>query len=587
MASIQGIYVALFGRPADPAGLQYFNTATNNGANLNAIGDLAATAEYQDRFKGMDNASIVTAIYQSLFGRNPELAGLTFFVDALNKGTININNVAINILDGAKGDDLATVNNKITAANAFTAAIDTPDELAAYRGDAAADAGRSFLSPITSDDATIPSATATDAALAAIVTGVGPGGPGDIFTLTAAGAGVSGNDNLVGTSGDDNFRAVDNNSLSSSDQLDGKGGFNTLNITDGAINGGTAAPVLKNIALINNSDGTSTLDFSASTGVQKVVSIAANGETFTYKSADQAVTFGSSGLASGEAHTVEIQYASKPTDATVAHLAVNDAAGANTTFLFSGTGQGAALKHVSLDLESSAAGTATFGAELTKLDSIAVTGAGHGVVAIDAASQLTLTKFDASANTGGVSFTADLAKDASILGGSGTDTFNFNGVAVGKLTISTGDGNDQVSVDHGTDTIDLGAGNDVVNIGGGEHKVTLGAGNDTVVVTAAAASTVAAFSTIADFASGNDKIDLSAVGAIAAAAGNQQAVDALHFGSGDTLADAVAAVKAVTAANETVSFHFGENTYVYSDNASDTLIELTGNVTVHNSDFVF
>ncbi len=41
MATIQGVYVALFGRPADPTGLSFFNAATSNGANLNAIGNLA------------------------------------------------------------------------------------------------------------------------------------------------------------------------------------------------------------------------------------------------------------------------------------------------------------------------------------------------------------------------------------------------------------------------------------------------------------------------------------------------------------------------------------------------------------------
>lgn len=80
MANIQGIYIALFGRPADPIGLAFFNEATNNGADLTAIGDLAGTAEYQSRFEGMNNTQIVTTIYQSLFGRDPESAGLLFFV---------------------------------------------------------------------------------------------------------------------------------------------------------------------------------------------------------------------------------------------------------------------------------------------------------------------------------------------------------------------------------------------------------------------------------------------------------------------------------------------------------------------------
>ncbi len=56
MATIQGIYVALFGRPADPTGLTYFNGVTKNGADLTAIGDLASTAEYKERFAGQTNS---------------------------------------------------------------------------------------------------------------------------------------------------------------------------------------------------------------------------------------------------------------------------------------------------------------------------------------------------------------------------------------------------------------------------------------------------------------------------------------------------------------------------------------------------
>jgi hypothetical protein len=69
MTSIQGIYVALFGRPADPAGLNFFNTATGSGADLTQIGDLASTAEYQARFNNKPNSEVITTIYQSLFDR--------------------------------------------------------------------------------------------------------------------------------------------------------------------------------------------------------------------------------------------------------------------------------------------------------------------------------------------------------------------------------------------------------------------------------------------------------------------------------------------------------------------------------------
>lgn len=153
MATIQGIYIALFGRPADPAGLAFFNEATNNGADLTAIGDLASTDEYQSRFTGMSNEEIVNSIYQSLFGRDGEQAGLDFFVAGLEDGTFNINNIAIAILDGAQGDDLATVNAKIAAANIFTAHLDLDAEVDAYQGAFAATVGRDFINTVDKDDA--------------------------------------------------------------------------------------------------------------------------------------------------------------------------------------------------------------------------------------------------------------------------------------------------------------------------------------------------------------------------------------------------------------------------------------------------
>lgn len=153
MATIQGIYIALFGRPADPAGLTFFNEATNNGADLTAIGDLASTDEYQSRFTGMSNEEIVNSIYQSLFGRDGEQAGIDFFVAGLEDGTFNINNIAIAILDGAQGDDLATVNAKIAAANIFTAHLDLDIEVDAYQGGFAASVGRDFINTVNKDDA--------------------------------------------------------------------------------------------------------------------------------------------------------------------------------------------------------------------------------------------------------------------------------------------------------------------------------------------------------------------------------------------------------------------------------------------------
>ena len=152
MASIQGIYVALFGRPADPTGLAYFNSVTKNGADLSAIGNLAGTAEYQSRFTGFTNEQIVNSIYQSLFGRSGETAGVQFWVQQLQQGKFTINNIAIAILDGAQGSDLQVVNAKIAAADLFTSHLDLPTEIAAYVGTSAAQIGRDYITSITKDN---------------------------------------------------------------------------------------------------------------------------------------------------------------------------------------------------------------------------------------------------------------------------------------------------------------------------------------------------------------------------------------------------------------------------------------------------
>src|SRR5690606_32983585 len=106
--------------------------------DLTKIGDLASTQEYKDRFAGQNNVQIVSAIYQSLFNRAPEASGLNFFVNALNTGSLNINNIAIAILDGAQGSDKTIVDAKIASANTFTARLDTAVEIGTYVGNDAA-----------------------------------------------------------------------------------------------------------------------------------------------------------------------------------------------------------------------------------------------------------------------------------------------------------------------------------------------------------------------------------------------------------------------------------------------------------------
>ncbi|MBB6182425.1 DUF4214 domain-containing protein [Pseudorhizobium flavum] len=643
MASIQGIYIALFGRPADPVGLNYFNGITNNGQNLAEIGNLAGQPEYLNRFEGMNNAQIVTAIYQELFGRNPELAGLTFFTEQLNSGARTINDIAINILDGAQGADRELVDAKIAAADQFTAAVAAdPDALAAYQGEAGIQFGQAFLNQIDE-----PTDTLTDEQVQAQVEAYGdgevvpgvPGTPGDTFTLTASGTGVSGVDNITGTAGDDIIRAVDAGSLSTSDTINGGAGFDTLNIADGAIAGGTfntatppvqqaggsAAPVITNVERINNSDnggatGASTLNLSAVSGVQQVWSNTAG--AFAYTNAALATVFGASGATAGQAQTINIDY----TDAQLAGRTTAQLATSNTgvtsdaTFVFTGT-DATAIEAVSINAVSGN-GEVTLDTALTTLDTVSVSGAGR--VTVDTA-ETTITTFDASANTGGVSFTSGaLAQAATITGGSGNDVLSAASVSSGTVvaTINGGAGNDLITGGAGRDVINGGAGNDVIRGGANGDALTGGAGDDVFSFTAltdsqlgTGANAANTIDMISDFNVGNDTISFAGIDIDAAAgpvetnpgtpdpagtgaqaftglvsAENQILVDNAVNGlaAGSTLAQAVAAVDAQVAEGQVAWFQYGGNTYVFADgNDSDMVIGLTGNVALNATDFQF
>lgn len=226
MATIQGIYLALFGRPADPAGLAFFNGVTNNGANLAGIGNLAGEKEYLDRFTGMSGTQIINTIYQSLFGRDGEPAGLTFWAEKLATGALSINNIAIAILDGAQNSDKATIEAKIAAANLFTAHLDLPAEQGAYAGASNIALAKDFIAAINTTKGT--TGEEVDALIQRMLTsgGLEPG--------TGGGGGGGGSVNVPATFVDGDKATIKANAS------DAAKGSVTVTDTDGASTFSTA-----------------------------------------------------------------------------------------------------------------------------------------------------------------------------------------------------------------------------------------------------------------------------------------------------------------------------------------------------------
>lgn len=181
---IQRVYLAYFGRPADPAGLAFYaqkyleagaptdvaaiTGAYNASAGVRALVDsFGLSQESRDLYPG-DNKVFLAAIYRNLFNRTPDAAGEAFWVAALDGGAITRGSAAISLMAGAQDDDRKLVDIKVKAAGDFTAALNTPSRVTAYDGLAANAVVRQMLADVTlaTDPASLPQAI--EAAIASL-----------------------------------------------------------------------------------------------------------------------------------------------------------------------------------------------------------------------------------------------------------------------------------------------------------------------------------------------------------------------------------------------------------------------------------
>jgi hypothetical protein len=189
---IQKLYVAYFNRPADAAGLAYYEgvlEAAKGSATVMAqiSADFAKSTEYTAAFSGKTSAEIVDIIYTNIFGHAADDAGRKFYADNLDAKKVTVANVVQEVAKGAQGTDLAAYSNKLTAAAAFSAAVDTDAEKTGYSGDAANKIAKAFLAGVT-DNASLQAAIAPAALNTSVAKAVAAGTP---FTVAGALASVN------------------------------------------------------------------------------------------------------------------------------------------------------------------------------------------------------------------------------------------------------------------------------------------------------------------------------------------------------------------------------------------------------------
>jgi len=123
---VQKSYVAYYGRPADPAGQDYWALRMDSeGQSLNAIiGAFGNSDEFNRRYGGLSFTALVTRIYQQALGRDPDPAGLAFYVGELQAGRRTLQSITLDVLNGATtAPDATVVANKLQVAAYFTVRV--------------------------------------------------------------------------------------------------------------------------------------------------------------------------------------------------------------------------------------------------------------------------------------------------------------------------------------------------------------------------------------------------------------------------------------------------------------------------------
>ena len=120
--NVMRAYVAYYGRPADSSGLAYWaNRMVLEGGSLDSIiADFGVSKEFTDRYGSLTRTDLVKGIYRQLFGRDPETAGLNYYVGELTAGRRTLQTIALDVLFGAQNEDATIVANRLAAAKNFT-----------------------------------------------------------------------------------------------------------------------------------------------------------------------------------------------------------------------------------------------------------------------------------------------------------------------------------------------------------------------------------------------------------------------------------------------------------------------------------
>ena len=198
---VQALYVAYFGRPADPVGLANFESALLADNAPTDVAGLAAaygtdstvkslidafgtSTESQTLYGNGTTADFVTAVFNNVLGRPPQASGLSYWTSAIDSGALSQGDAALAIMAGGLSNttaqgllDTELINNRLTVASNFTADIANSNAPTSYAGTNAAQAARTMLASVTSSTSPPAFQSTVDSTAASIESTAAPSFP--------------------------------------------------------------------------------------------------------------------------------------------------------------------------------------------------------------------------------------------------------------------------------------------------------------------------------------------------------------------------------------------------------------------------
>jgi len=158
---LQQQYIAYFGRPGDPQGIEYWL----NESDIKTAKEFALKISAQDEYsKGIGAEPVtdqVNALYVNLFGRSADADGLIYWTNQVTKGVLSLGNLAYDLIvaagnpvagnEGQAALDAAALTKKTAAAQLFTDNVKAGGFILDYDTEEAFSVARSFVTTVQAD----------------------------------------------------------------------------------------------------------------------------------------------------------------------------------------------------------------------------------------------------------------------------------------------------------------------------------------------------------------------------------------------------------------------------------------------------